>query len=107
MRIHPKYFVANGDEMEPGSFKDRLLLEGNPHQLLEGMIIGAYAIQARFSYVFLRWAYHQAAEAITGAIQEAYNAGYLGKNIAGSDFTLMRRCTLVWAVICAVKKPAC
>ena len=84
----PKYFIANADEMEPGSFKDRLLLEGNPHQLLEGMIIGAYAIQARFSYVFLRWAYHQAAEAIKGAIQEAYDAGYLGKNIAGSDFRL-------------------
>mgnify|MGYP005841021959 CR=1 FL=1 len=84
----PKYFVVNADEMEPGSFKDRLLLEGNPHQLLEGMIIGAYAIQARFSYVFLRWAYHRAAEAITQAIGEAYEAGYLGKNIAGSDFQL-------------------
>ncbi len=84
----PKYFIANADEMEPGSFKDRLLLEGNPHQLLEGLIIGSYAIQARFSYVFLRWAYHQAADAISGAIQEAYNAGYLGKNIAGSGFHL-------------------
>jgi len=84
----PKYFIANADEMEPGSFKDRLLLEANPHQLLEGLIIGAYAIQARFSYVFLRWAYHRAADAISGAIKEAYDAGYLGKNIAGSDFHL-------------------
>jgi len=84
----PKYFIANGDEMEPGSFKDRLLLEGNPHQLIEGMIIGAYAIQASFSYVFLRWAYHKAAKAITEAIREAYEAGYLGKNIAGSNFQL-------------------
>jgi len=83
-----KYFIANADEMEPGSFKDRLLLEGNPHQLLEGLIIGAYAIQARFSFVFLRWAYHRAADAISGAIKEAYDAGYLGKNIAGSDFHL-------------------
>lgn len=82
----PKYFIANADEMEPGSFKDRLLLEGNPHQLLEGLIIGAYAIQARFSFVFLRWAYHRAADAISGAIKEAFDAGYLGKNIAGSDF---------------------
>ncbi len=84
----PKYFIANGDEMEPGSFKDRLLLEGNPHQLIEGMIIGSYAIQARYSYVFLRWAYHHAAKAISSAIQEAYEAGYLGQNILGSKFNL-------------------
>ena len=84
----PKYFIANADEMEPGSFKDRRLLEGNPHQLIEGIIIGAYAIQARFSYVFLRWAYHQASKVITQAIQQAYEAGYLGENILGTDFHL-------------------
>lgn len=83
-----KYFIANADEMEPGSFKDRLLLEGNPHQLIEGILIGAYAIQARFSYIFLRWAYHQAAKAIIQCIREAYEAGYLGEHIAGSDFQL-------------------
>ncbi len=53
----PKYIIANADEMEPGTFKDRLLLEGNPHQLIEGMIVAAYAIQADISYIFLRWAY--------------------------------------------------
>lgn len=84
----PKYFVVNGDEMEPGSFKDRLLLEENPHQMIEGAIIGAYAIQANFSYIFLRWAYHKAAKAITHALQEAYEAGYLGKNIQRSGFDL-------------------
>jgi NADH-quinone oxidoreductase subunit F len=84
----PKYFIANADEMEPGSFKDRLLLEGNPHQLIEGMIIGAYAIQARFSFVFLRWAYQLAGKALTQSIREAYEAGYLGENIAGSGFKL-------------------
>jgi len=83
-----KYIIANADEMEPGSFKDRLLLEANPHQLIEGLIIGAYAIQASFSYIFLRWAYHLAAKAITQSIQEAYDAGYLGEHIAGSDFHL-------------------
>ena len=83
-----KYLVANADEMEPGTFKDRLLLEGNPHQLIEGMIISAYAIQANVSYVFLRWAYKKAARAIRQAISEAYSAGYLGKNILGSDFSL-------------------
>jgi len=84
----PKYLVANGDEMEPGTFKDRLLLEGNPHQLIEGMIISAYAIGAGISYIFLRWAYHEAAARITTALVEAYEAGYLGKNICGSDFSL-------------------
>jgi NADH-quinone oxidoreductase subunit F len=84
----PKYLVANADEMEPGTFKDRLLLEGNPHQLIEGMIIAAYAIQAEISYVFLRWAYKVAAREITKAIQEAYAAGYLGQNILGSGFSL-------------------
>ncbi|QMU28697.1 NADH-quinone oxidoreductase subunit NuoF [Adhaeribacter radiodurans] len=84
----PKYLVANADEMEPGTFKDRLLLEGNPHQLIEGMIIASYAIQADISYVFLRWAYKKAAQEITKAIHEAYAAGYLGQNIFGSGFSL-------------------
>jgi NADH-quinone oxidoreductase subunit F len=83
-----KYLVANADEMEPGTFKDRLLLEGNPHQLIEGMIVSAYAIQANISYVFLRWAYKKAARLIRQAIDEAYAAGYLGKNILGTGFSL-------------------
>jgi NADH-quinone oxidoreductase subunit F len=85
---HPKYLIANADEMEPGTFKDRLLLEGNPHQLLEGMILAAYATRADVAYVFLRWAYRQAAWAISQAIAEAYDAGYLGQNILGSGFDL-------------------
>lgn len=84
----PKYLVANADEMEPGTFKDRLLLEGNPHQLIEGMIVSAYAIQANISYVFLRWAYKKAARLIRHAIDEAYHMGYLGKNILGTEFSL-------------------
>ena len=55
---HPKYLVANGDEMEPGTFKDRLLMEGDPHQLIEGMIVSAYAIEADIAYIFLRGEYH-------------------------------------------------
>ncbi len=84
----PKYLIANADEMEPGTFKDRILLESTPHQLIEGMIIAAYAIQADESFVFLRWAYKTAADAITRAIYEAQEAGYLGKNILGSGFDL-------------------
>ena len=83
---HPKYLVINADEMEPGTFKDRLLLEGNPHQLIEGAIISAYAIEADVGYIFLRWAYKEAERRLRKAIAEAYNAGYLGKNILGSGF---------------------
>lgn len=82
----PKYLVANADEMEPGTFKDRILLEGNPHLLIEGMVLAAYAIQATTGYVFLRWAYKVAAERIARALGEAYDKGYLGKNVLGSGF---------------------
>lgn len=84
----PKYLIANADEMEPGTFKDRILLECTPHQLIEGMILSAFAIQASESFVFLRWAYKTAAQVITKAIEEAYQAGYLGHNILGSSFSL-------------------
>jgi len=82
----PKYIVCNGDEMEPGTFKDRLLLEGDPHQLIEAMIISGYAIQANEGIIFLRWAYHTAARRLRQALAEAYDAGYLGANIMGSGF---------------------
>lgn len=85
---HPKYLVVNADEMEPGTFKDRLLLEGNPHQLIEGAIISAYAIEADVAYIFLRWAYKKAAGVLRQAIAEAYQAGYLGRDILGTDFCL-------------------
>lgn len=84
---HPKYLVANADEMEPGSFKDRVLLEGSPHQLVEGMIISAYALQAETGYIFLRWAYKQAARFLEKAIEEAQEQGYLGSHILGTEFS--------------------
>ncbi len=85
---HPKYLVANADEMEPGTFKDRLLMEQDPHQLIEGMIIAAYAIQADVAYVFLRWAYRVAAQRLERAIAEAYERGYLGRDVLGSGWGL-------------------
>jgi NADH-quinone oxidoreductase subunit F len=85
---HPKYLVANADEMEPGTFKDRYLLEGNPHQLLEGMMIAARAIEADVAYVFLRGEYVLAAQRLSRAIAEAYAAGHLGKKIFGSEVNL-------------------
>ncbi len=81
---HPKYLVANADEMEPGTFKDRLLLEGDPHQLIEGMIVSARAIEADVGYIFLRAEYTLAARRMQRALGEAYSAGYLGHDILGS-----------------------
>jgi NADH-quinone oxidoreductase subunit F len=84
----PKYLVCNADEMEPGTFKDRLLLEQNPHLVLEGMMLAAYAIEAEVAYVFLRWAYQRAARVLRAALVEAYQHGYLGRNLFGSPFSL-------------------
>jgi NADH-quinone oxidoreductase subunit F len=85
---HPTYLVVNADEMEPGAFKDRLLLEGHPHQLIEGILIAAHAIQADIAYIFLRQAYHTAARRLNRAIADAYDRGYLGRNILGTGFSL-------------------
>jgi NADH-quinone oxidoreductase subunit F len=82
----PKYLVANADEMEPGTFKDRWLLERDPHQLVEGMLLAAWAIQASVGYVFLRWAYRTSEARVRRAIAEAHAAGLLGKDILGSGF---------------------
>ncbi|HEY7322230.1 MAG TPA: NADH-quinone oxidoreductase subunit NuoF [Candidatus Binatia bacterium] len=84
----PKYLVVNADEMEPGTFKDRLLLEGDPHLIVESAIVSAYAIEASAAYIFLRWAYKVAEKRLRQAITEAYAAGYLGKNILGSGYSL-------------------
>jgi NADH-quinone oxidoreductase subunit F len=85
---HPKYLVANADEMEPGTFKDRLLMEGDPHQLIEGMIVAAYATGTDTAYIFIRGEYTTAARTLKKAIAEAYSANYLGQKIIGSDYDL-------------------
>ena len=84
----PKYLIVNADEMEPGTFKDRLLLEGDPHQIIEGIITSAYAIEAEQAFIFIRWAYKLAVKRLQQAIAEAYNNNYLGRNILGSGFNL-------------------
>jgi len=85
---HPKYLVVNADEMEPGTFKDRLLLEGDPHLMIESVIVAAYAIEADVAYIFLRWEYKLAERRLQQAIAEAYERGYLGRNILGSGYSL-------------------
>jgi len=81
-----KYLVCNGDEMEPGTYKDRELLRADPHQLVEGMVLAAFALQIPVGYVFLRYAYEECAQNLERAVAEAEAAGYLGKNILGSGF---------------------
>ena len=83
-----KYFVVNADEMEPGTFKDRLLMEGDPHLLLEGIIIGSFAIQADTAYIFLRGEYKVAEQRLKKAISEAYDKGLLGDDILNTGFNL-------------------
>jgi len=82
----PKYLVCNADESEPGSFKDRLLMERGPHQLLEGLLIGAFATGAEKTFVYIRGEYAHAAGVLQQAIDEAYAAGHLGADALGSGF---------------------
>ena len=82
----PHYIICNADESEPGSFKDRYLLSEDPHQLIEGMLIAAFAMRASVGYIYIRGEYVLAAERVWAAIEEARGAGLLGKNIGGSGF---------------------
>ncbi|MCB1662742.1 MAG: NADH-quinone oxidoreductase subunit NuoF, partial [Pseudomonadales bacterium] len=83
-----KYLVVNADEMEPGTFKDRLLMEGDPHQLIEGIIISAYTLQAEVAYIFIRGEYQRCADLLNQAIAECKEQGLLGTNIMHSRFNL-------------------
>ena len=84
----PKYLVVNADEGEPGTFKDRYIMERDPHALLEGMIIAAYAVGSHKAYVYIRGEYFQSAKRLQRAIDEAYSESWLGKNIQGTGFDL-------------------
>ena len=82
----PKYVICNADEAEPGTFKDRVLLEEDPHRIIEGLVIAAYAVGAHAGYIFLRGEYTNAFEVISVALADARQGGYLGENILGSGF---------------------
>ncbi len=83
----PKYMVCNADEGDPGAFMDRAVLEGDPHTLLEGMIIGAFAVGASHGYIYCRAEYPLAIKILTKAIADAKERGFLGDNILGTDFS--------------------
>jgi NADH-quinone oxidoreductase subunit F len=83
-----RYLVCNADESEPGTFKDRYLMERHPHLLIEGMITSSYALGAKTSYIYIRGEYFYLVHILEKAIDEAYKNNWLGKNIAGSDYSL-------------------
>jgi len=84
----PVYFCVNADESEPGTFVNRVQMELDPHQVLEGVILSCYATRASTAYVYLRWEYELCHQRMRAAIDECCDAGYLGKNILGSGFSL-------------------
>ena len=84
--VWPRYLVVNGDESEPGTYKDRLLMERDPHQLIEGCLIACYALGLSQCFLYVRGEMALAAERIAAALNEAYEAGYVGSNICDSDF---------------------
>lgn len=84
----PRYLLCNADESEPGTFKDRKMIERAPHQLIEGMIISAYALGVHKAYIYMRGEYTGPERILRKALAEAYEAGFLGKNILGSGFDL-------------------
>ena len=86
--VWPRYLVVNGDESEPGTYKDRVLMEKDPHQLIEGALIACYAIGASQAFLYVRGEMALAQERIAQALNEAYAAGYIGRDILGSDLSV-------------------
>jgi NADH-quinone oxidoreductase subunit F len=86
--VWPRYLVVNGDESEPGTYKDRMLMERDPHQLIEGILIACYADGLGQAFLYVRGEMALAQERIANALNEAYAAGYIGKNILGTNFSV-------------------
>lgn len=86
--VWPRYLVVNGDESEPGTYKDRLLMELDPHQLIEGCLIACYAVGLSQCFLYIRGEMAAAQERVAQALNEAYAAGYVGRNILGTDFSV-------------------
>src|SRR6266850_44564 len=85
-KTEPRYIACNADESEPGTFKDHLLMERNPHLLVEGCAIGCYAIGAKIAYIYIRGEFLHVQHILERAIADAYERGFLGKNVLGSGF---------------------
>ena len=92
--VLPRYLVVNGDESEPGTYKDRLLMERDPHQLIEGIVIAAYGVGAAQAFLYVRGEMAVAQELLAAALNDAYEAGFVGRNVCGTDFSV--DITLTW-----------
>jgi len=92
--VHPRYLVINGDESEPGTYKDRLLMERDPHQLIEGIMLACYALNAAQAFLYVRGEMALAQERLAAALNDAYANNMVGKNVCGSDFSV--DITLTW-----------
>ena len=103
----PKYLCCNADESEPGTFKDRQLMERDPHQILEGIAISCYAIGAQTAYIYIRGEFRLAAKILERAIAEACQAGHLGSNIYGSGVTVHVYVHVGAGPISVARKPRC
>ena len=84
--VFPRYLCCNADESEPGCFKDRYLIDNSPHQLVEGLLIAAYALQVHTAFIYIRGEYHDQRLLLERAVEEARGAGLVGRDIAGSGF---------------------
>ena len=84
--VFPRYLCCNADESEPGCFKDRYLIDENPHQLIEGLLIAAYALQVNIAFIYIRGEYHDQRLLLERCVEEARAAGYIGSDILGSGF---------------------
>ena len=82
----PKYIACNADESEPGTFKDHVLMERNPHLLFEGCLIGCWAIRAKVAYIYIRGEFYHVQQVLEAELKKAYAQGYAGKNIMGSGW---------------------
>src|SRR5688572_14323301 len=92
--VWPRYLVVNGDESEPGTYKDRLLMEKDPHQLIEGILIACYAVKAAQAFLYVRGEMALAQERLAQALNDAYANNLVGRNILGTDFSI--DITLTW-----------
>ncbi len=102
----PSFLVINADESEPGSCKDREIIRHDPHKLIEGALVAGYAMRARAAYIYIRGEYIREAEVLFAAVQEAYDAGLIGKNACKSRATISTSSSIAArAPISAAKKP--
>lgn len=103
----PRYLTVNADESEPGTFKDRAILESDPHMLIEGILIASYALGVHQAFVYIRGEFHLPEVHLSQAVEEAYAKGVIVKNVWAQTLNWILSCTAVRVRISAAKRPPC